>query len=210
MTAITCETFRSSDTTAVVDLLARVFSVAEPPAVAMGLTQADLKQFVGLFCPKAATDGLTVVARAREAHQVVGVLLTDDFGVSPELDLNEVSDKFLPILTMLDGLDEQYRKGGSILPGQYLHLFMLGVDAHFAGRGIAHDLVAACLSNGRQKGYTHAITEATGCVSQHVFRKLGFTDRVWASYEDYRYDGRAVFASIRDHEATILMDRTIT
>lgn len=176
----------------------------------MGLTQADVERFVALLAPKAATDGLTVVARSSEEEQIVGVLLTDDLMAPPELDASNISDKFLPILTMLDALDETYRSGRSIRPGQSLHLFMLGVDPHFAGRGIAQQLVAACLANGRQKGYTHAVTEATGVVSQHVFRKLGFTDRLRTAYQDYEYGGRRVFASIRDHEATILMERTIT
>jgi len=210
MASATCDVFSASDTAAVVELLARVFSAAEPPAVAMKLTQAEIERFVGLLCPAAAADGLTVVARALDTNQIIGVLLTDDFGVPPTLDLSEVSDKFLPILTMLDGLDEQYRKGRGIVARQYLHLFMLAVDTHFIGHGIAQQLVAACLANGHRKGYTHAVTEATGVVSQHVFRKAGFTERLRVTYQDYRYDGRPVFASIRDHTATILMDRAIT
>ena len=86
---------------------------------------------------------------------------------------------------------------------------MLAVDTNFVGHGIAQQLVTACLSNASQKGYTHAVTEATGVVSQRVFRKLGFTDRANVTYADYRYEGRPVFASIRDHTATILMDRTM-
>lgn len=176
----------------------------------MGLTPADLERFVGLLCQRAAADGLTIVARSLETKQIAGVLLTDDFAVPPDLATSEISDKFLPILAMLDSLDEQYRQSRSIVPGQSLHLFMLAVDEHFAGRGIATQLATACLTNGRQKGYTHAVTEATGRVSQHVFRKLGFVERARVSYQDYRYDGRAVFASIRDHEAAILMDRVIS
>jgi ribosomal protein S18 acetylase RimI-like enzyme len=111
---------------------------------------------------------------------------------------------------MLDGLDADYRQGRTIAPGHYLHLFMLGVDPRFGGRGIAQQLVAACLSNGREKGFTHAVTEATGVVSQHIFRKLGFTERLRVPYQDYRYEGRPVFASIREHDATILMDRPLS
>ncbi len=176
----------------------------------MGVTHAEMQRFVTLLCPAAAADGLTVVARVLETDRIVGVLLTDDFGAPPPVDFSEISDKFIPILTMLEGLDDNYRQGRAIVAGQYLHLFMLAVDIHFAGQGIAQQLVTACLLNGRQKGYTHAVTEATGVVSQRVFRKLDFTDRVSVTYRDYRYDGRPVFASIVDHTATILMDRTIT
>lgn len=210
MTRIECGLFQSSDAADVVHLLARTFSAGEPPAIAMGLTPADLERFVGLLCQRAAADGLTIVARSLETKQIAGVLLTDDFAVPPDLATSEISDKFLPILAMLDSLDEQYQQSRSIVPGQSLHLFMLAVDEHFAGRGIATQLVTACLANGRRKGYTHAVTEATGRVSQHVFRKLGFVERARVSYQDYRYDGRAVFASIRDHEAAILMDCVIS
>jgi ribosomal protein S18 acetylase RimI-like enzyme len=209
MSPIECAPFRFPDAPAVAQLLAAVFSAAEPPAVAMGLTQAEIEQFVALLCPRAAAESLTIVANAPETGQLAGVLLTDDFAVPPELPAGSFSGKFLPIFAMLESLDEQYRKGRSILPGQYLHLFMLGIHPQFAGRGIAQQLVAACLTNGRHKGYTHAVTEATGVISQHVFRKLGFTDRARVSYQDFRYEGRAVFASIREHEATILMDREI-
>src|ERR1035441_7520651 len=93
-------------------------------------------------------------------------------------------------------LDAQYRHGRTIVRGEHLHLFMLAVDARFAGQGIAQRLVQTCLDNGREKGYCRAVTEATGLVSQRVFRKLGFEERYRVSYRDYRYGGEAVFASI--------------
>ena len=209
MNPVSCDIFRAADTADVVELLAREFSAADPPAVAMGLTQTDMAAFVSRLCPAAATDGLTIVARAPDSHRIVGVLLTDDFGAPPALELSGVSDRILPILGMLDGLDEAYRKDRAIAPGQYLHLFMLGVDARFARRGIAQQLVAACLANGRARGYTHAVTEATGVVSQHVFRKSGFRECHRVTYRDYRHEGRAVFTSIEGHDATILMDRLV-
>ena len=209
MTGIECRVFQSSDTAAVVHLLARAFSAAEPPAVAMELTQSEVEQFVGLLCPKAAAEGLTIVAQAVDSEQIAGVLLTDDFAVPPELAASEFSEKFQPILAMLEALDGQYRRGRSIAAGQYLHLFMLGVDERFAGRRVAQEMVSACIGNGHQKGFQHAVTEATGVISQHVFRKLGFTERLRVSYRDYQYEGQPVFASIRGHDATILMDRAI-
>jgi GNAT superfamily N-acetyltransferase len=207
MSAIDCGVFQPTDTDAVVHLLAKVFSAAEPPAVAMGLTPADFEPFVRQLCPRAATDGLTIVAR--DDSQIAGVMPTDDFAIPPDLAAGQFSEKFLPILAMLDSLDEQYHQERSIRPGNYLHLFMLAVDEHYAGQGIATQLVITCLANGRQKGYTHAVTEATGVVSQHVFRKSGFVERARVSYQNFRYEDRRVFASIREHEAAILMDRVI-
>ncbi len=96
-----------------------------------------------------------------------------------------------------------------IEPGEYLHLFMLGVDARFAGQGIAQRLVQTSLENGRRKGYHWALTEATGTVSQRVFGKLGFVERFRVSYRDYQYNGDAVFAAIQGHEGAALMDRPV-
>lgn len=209
MSMIECGVLKSSDTGAIVRLIAKGFSAAEPPAVAMGLSMPELETFVGLLCPKAVEDGLTIVARDQETGEFAGAMLTDDFAVPSGIKPSAFSQKFLPILAMLDTLDEQYRQGRVIRVGEYLHLFMLAVDARYAGCGIAKQLVSACLENGRAKGYKCAVTEATGTISQRVFRQLGFREQVRAAYQEYRYEGRAVFASIREHEAAILMDRTI-
>jgi ribosomal protein S18 acetylase RimI-like enzyme len=110
---------------------------------------------------------------------------------------------------MLQVLDEQFRAGRSISTGEYLHLLMLAVDGQSAGRGIGKGLVQACLENGLRKGYRMALTEATGRVSQSIFRKHGFVERFKVSYRDFRYENRSVFASIQEHENAILMDKSL-
>jgi GNAT superfamily N-acetyltransferase len=137
------------------------------------------------------------------------VILTDDFASPPALNTGQISPKLLPILSMLETLDEQFRRGKTIAPGECLHLFMLGVDGQFAGHGIAGGLVQACLHNGRRKGYRMAATEATGTISQHVFRKNGFADCFSVKYREFLYENKAVFASIREHERAILMVRSL-
>jgi ribosomal protein S18 acetylase RimI-like enzyme len=63
---------------------------------------------------------------------------------------------------------------------------MLAVDLQFDGKGIAQSLVERCLENGARKGYRRAVTEATGSISQRVFRKLGFEERFRTRYRDFR------------------------
>jgi ribosomal protein S18 acetylase RimI-like enzyme len=179
-----------------VRLLATVFSETEPPAVAMGLSFRDLEQLLQLLAPRAIADGLTLVARSRETGKLAGALLTRDFASPPPLDLNQLSAKFLPIFSMLETLDEQFRRGRTISAGEYLHLLMLGVDGQFAGRRIGQGLVKACLENGFRKGYRMALTEATGRVSQRVFRRRGFLDQFSVSSRDFHYEDKFVFASI--------------
>jgi len=58
------------------------------------------------------------------------------------------------------------------------------------------------------RGAHRLSAEATNKVSQHIFRKQGFVERVQRSYEGHRFDGRQVFASIAEHGGLILMDKS--
>ena len=207
--AVEYDLAQPSDGAEIVRLLATVFSESEPPAVAMGLSFRDMEQFLRLFAPGAIAEGLTVAARGRDTGKLAGVLLTDDFAAPLALDMNRIGAKFRPIFSMLENLDEQYRRGKTISAGEYLHLFMLGVDGEFAGCGIGQGLVKACLDNGIRKDYRTAVTEATGIVSQRVFRKQGFVDRFSVSYRDFTHEGKFVFGSIQGHENAILMDKSL-
>ena len=197
------------DTAEVGRLLAESFTLHDPPAVAVGLTSDEFEAFVNLWLPGAGTDGLTIVARDVASGQLAGALLTDDAAAPPPQGLDDVSHKFEPIFDLLDQIDTEYRQGTNIDPGNYLHLFLLGVADQFTRRSIGRHLVEACLANGAAKGYTTAVTEATNPVSQHIFRTLGFEKRTERSYNDYRLDGTPVFASIAEHGGPMTMDRTI-
>jgi ribosomal protein S18 acetylase RimI-like enzyme len=192
---------------ATASLLAEAFSLYDPPAVAVGLSSTQVDGLVRALGDKAVREQLSVVARTASSDDLVGALLVEDFGTPPPDALESVAPSFEPIGALLDGLDAQYRESRNIAPGAYLHLFMVGVSNNFAGRGIAHHLITTCLANGRGRGYRFAVTEATGSVPQHVFRKLGFHDVLAASYKDFRFKGQPVFSSIVSPEATILMKR---
>lgn len=200
---------KPADCEDIVRLLAQVFSHSDPPAVAMALSFEEMKQFLQLVVPNVIADELTAVARSKDTGKVAGVMLSDDFASPLDLDLGQISAKLLPILSMLDILDEQFRREKTISAGQYLHLFMLGVDREFAGRGVGQGVVKACVKNAVHKGYRVALTEATGRVSQHIFRKNGFVDRFAVSYQDFTYQNKTVFASIQEHETAVLMERAL-
>lgn len=199
----------ASDLDEMARLLAAVFSRHDPPAVATGITPREFEDFVRLLCPRAAADGLTIVGRSADTGEMAGALLTEDSASPPPEGLDRLGRKFDPIFDILGQLDADYRRGTTVLPGKSLHLFLVGVAQTFGGRRVAQQLVASCLENGQRKGYRIAVTEATNSVSQHIFRKLGFVDRVHRSYRDHRYEGQPFFASIEGHSGPILMDRTL-
>lgn len=198
---------RDEDETA--RLLGEVFSRRDPPAVATGLTAAEFEAFVRLYCPKAAVDGLTVVARRADTQELVGVLLTEDSASLPPDGMDRLGPKFEPIFDILSRLDAEYRGDRTVHPGESLHLYLLGVADAVAGRGVAQRLVSTCLEHGTRRGYRLAVTEATNTTSQHIFRKLGFAERVRQSYRNHRFAGREVFASIAEQGGPILMDKSL-
>ncbi len=149
------------------------------------------------------------MARDHETHELIGAILTEDVASNLPDGLENISEKFEPILDILGQLDTEYRSDKSVRPGECLHLFLVGVNRSHGGRGVAQQLVTACLDHGKQMGYKSAVTEATNSVSQHVFRKMGFVDRIQRSYRDYRYEGTAPFAKIEGHTGPILMDKEI-
>jgi len=203
------EVAKPSDSGEIICLIAQVFSESEPPARAMGLSSQELEQFLEEVAPTVIPLGLTVIARTVDTGAIAGALFTEDFGDLPRIDPCRISPKFLPIFALLELLDEQFRKDAIITRGKLLHLFMLAVDQQFAGRGIGQELIKACIENGFRRGYRRALTEATGKTSQHIFRKTGFLQRFSVNYRSFLYDNKLVFACIQEHEAAMLMDRSI-
>ena len=194
-------------------LLAEAFSRFEPMAVAAKLPASQVAHMVAALAPKALAEQLTIVARlsAPESSRgpLVGVLLADDFGTAPPPGIEDVAPMFAPIGALLDGLDAQYRSATAVVPGTHAHLFMLGVAEHAGSRGIAGHLVASCLAQAQRRGYLMAVTEATGAVSHHVFRKVGFQHVATASYCDFSHEGQLVFSAITGVEGTMLMTRDL-
>jgi len=189
-------------------LLGEVFTRGDPPAVAVGLTPLEFEAMVRLYCSKAAAEGLTIVARRAGSHEFVGALLAEDSDSEAPEGVESLSSKFDPIFEMLAQLETEYRAARAAHV-RSVHLFLLGVTESAAGQGVAQHLVSACLEHAARRGFQLAVTEATNPISQHVFRKLGFAERVWRSYEDFRFNGQAVFASIAAQGGPILMDKAL-
>jgi len=189
--------------------VAEAFNRYEPMTVAQAVPFQEFVEFVQLLGPKAQQEELTVLARDQETGQVIGAMIADDFASALPEGMGLLGKAFQPIFALLAELDEQYKKGRTLRLGEYLHLFMIAVDHRHQGRKVAQNLVRACLENAARKGYHTAVAEATGVISQHLFRSgFGFRDRLEIPYKTFVYEGRPVFASIEGHTGTILMDKT--
>lgn len=200
--------FEPADLEQMADVLADSFSRGEPMAVAVGLSHQDIQTIVALFGTKAAAEELTIVARSSRGA-LVGALLAQDFATPAPEGLQDVAQAFQPIGALLDGLDEKFRRTQEVKHGAFLHLFMIGVLPTHGGHKIAQQLLATSLGNGIARGYRTAVTEATGALSQHIFRKAGFVDRHVASYADFVFEANHVFRSIKTPPGAVLMDKQL-
>ena len=190
-------------------LLADTFARNDPPAIAVGLTPAEFEAFVRVIARSAVTQRLSIVARDIATGELAGALLAED-SASPARDgFDRLSAKFEPIFDLFDQLEAQVSDDVPPMPGDSLHLFLIGVAPRFMGRGIARHLVTACLANGAELGYRMAVAEATNPTSQHILATLGFVTRAQCSYAEYRRDTHAVFASIAESGGPMAMSRSI-
>jgi len=206
---IRCELLKRNDTRQLVHLVARTLSADEPLCVALGLLAPDVERFLQAASEQLLSDGLTMVARDIASGKLAGALIAEDFASPLPVEPENLSPKFQPIVSLLGRLGDEYREGGTLSSGQYLHVLMLATDRRHRGRGVAQQLVAATVENGLELGYRQVVAEPTGAVAQHIFRKAGFTERFRAPYAAFRCASGAPFASIQGHEAAILMDKAL-
>jgi ribosomal protein S18 acetylase RimI-like enzyme len=149
----------------VIAVLARSFSRHDPPAVVLGFTEDDFQTYLAFVTASAGKDRLTIVTRDVASTEMAGAVSTEDAGAPVELDLDTLSPRFGPIYELFGELEAAIGGTKRIEPGTTVHVFMLGVDERFAGRGIAKRLVEVCLANGAALGYRTAVTEATNRTS---------------------------------------------
>jgi ribosomal protein S18 acetylase RimI-like enzyme len=199
-----------SDAEDMTHLLADVFTRHDPLAWAVGVKPAEFQDFVRTLLPQVAEEGLTIVARLAGTDELVGAMLTNDPARETGAGMETLSEKFEPIASILGELVTLYRQGTEPLPGQMLHLYLLGVSDRVAGRGVGRQLVAASVENGARKGYRVAVAEATNPTSQHIFRKQGFAERGRISYRDHVFNNRKVFERIAEYGGPVLMEKLLS
>lgn len=195
------------DADAVARLFGDVYARREPLTVAVGETAAQFAGWMRDACPRAADDGLSVVARRADTGEPIGALIAED-GATPYA-AKAASGPHDPIHALMSGLDAEYRDGRSVRPGEWLHLFLLVVADAAQGRGLASRMIAACVDRAAHRGWHRAYTQATHAGSQRAFARLGFQPRLQRDYGRWRFRGDVPFAGVAEHGGVLLMDRTL-
>jgi ribosomal protein S18 acetylase RimI-like enzyme len=181
----------------------------EVMARSLEITPDDYRSYGELVCQKAVKDGLSLLLRDAVGERICGFLIAEDFTSLPDYRLKKVSQKFLPLLCLLEELDDQYCDLRNPKPNEVLHLYMLGVDPSCSKKGLGRWLVQAALELGTQAAYSSAIAEATGVASQRICQSMGFEKVCGIGYRNFDFQGNHIFRGIESPSECILVEKIL-
>ncbi|MEM6843020.1 MAG: hypothetical protein AAF632_12400 [Bacteroidota bacterium] len=176
--------------------IADTFAQGEPMSGALGITPEEFEHFARLFITKSAKEGLSVVA-VNGVKEVIGATICEDYVSEPPEGIASISEKFGPIVQLLELLSNCYTNLYKVEPRSHFHIFMCGVYQSYAHLRLGQKLNHFAEDVARERGYRTLICEATGRVSQFVAQhqlKFEYVEEV--SYHNFLYEGEAVFSDI--------------
>ena len=196
------------DAPAVIDVIVEAFFTGQLDYE--GNDEADFREYLAYMCARCAETGLGFVARCTQTNTVIGSVLCNDLVETFQSEFFQ--DDFIgdPMMGLLKQLNQQYFTSFDIAPNTYLNVKFIGVDARFAGNGVAVALLQAVLAQGVAQQFTFAHTESAGRRSQYVFgKKMGFEDVATLNYADYVFQGTTPFVPSEDHQSIQLMIKAL-
>ena len=207
---VSYEVLTSNDLLEVIRCLMDTFLAREPMTRKLQISSRTFKYFTKLYCEKAASEGLSIVAKEVHGRTLMGCLISEDFASEPPSGLDTVHSEFYPILALLDTLDKNYKDSHRCEKYDLLHEFLMGVYSEHKGRNIGYNLVEANHILGRKKGFRGAIAEATGSVSQRIFvGKHHYQVLDYINYNDFEFQGKACFEGILDCDSCQLVQKNL-
>ena len=208
---ITYELLKEKYLEQTINCLVDAFTSAEPMARAIKITPREFYPFAEIICKKAVRDGLSHIAKDSTTSQIIGAIISEDLSTElSEENFKNFSEKFGAVFQLLRELHEQYEIKKKLVTGKLFHIFLLGVkkqDRKYRSGKIAVNLIEKNLNLANQKGFSGAIAECTGNISQNFARKWGGEHRCSIDYQTYEYKGIKVFKGIKEHRSCILMEK---
>jgi hypothetical protein len=202
------EVLQAKDLEQTIARIGEVFTRGEPTTIDLGITLDEFYRFAEVNCKKAIKEGLSVIARDKETHKVIGFSIAEDLTSEPPEGIETINVKFKPVMALLKQLDDEYKKSHKVEKWQILRLVMAGVSEHYEGRGIVTKLIEENLKLAKLKNFSGAIAEVTGLASQHITRdKLGFKEKFAIEYKSFTYKGKNVFKNIKTPQRCILIEK---
>ncbi len=188
-----------------------VFTAEEPMSRHLGITAKDFSVFAQTYYRYLIPQQLSLVAVDEMSNQVIGVRISEDYAKpEEEVEIADLSPKFNPLFALLDELGAYFRERREVVPGRYAHMFMVAVAEGYTRRGIAPTMYRYFLEIVHSRGYSYAVTEPTGAISQHILLdKFGFHELHRIDYRDFVHEGVYPFAGLRGHTCAMLLEKPL-
>lgn len=187
------------------------FTRSEPMSHHLGLTFDDFLTFAHAYYRGLIGAGMSLVALDERTNEVIGVRMSEDYCKQGDLSIEGLTPNFMPLFAILEALGQYFRQNHRLISGKYAHMFMVAVDKGYTKRGIAPNMYRLFLRLVMDMGFTHAVTEPTGVISQHVLaNKFGFQELHRINYADFEYKGKKPFADLKGHGCAILMMKELS
>lgn len=197
--------YRGDDRRDAIEVLTQGFCHGDPVEAALSITPDEFRVMIGIEIDAIRDDDLSVISRDAQTARARAVAIAVDAASEPVDSCAPASAKFDPIARISRILDERYRAGRSIAPGTDLYVFAVGVLPSLMRRGLGRAIIGAVLRNARERGYATAHAMTTNLASRRLFEGFGFEFSDGIRYQEYRHDGRAVFASVVDDPSVDIM-----
>lgn len=191
--------------------VSEAFTSNEPMSRHLGITVSDFATFAQAYYSELIDEGLSLVAVDEQQNRVIGVRMSEDYCKQDEdIYIVGLSPRFFPLFALLESLSMEFKKIRRVEPGKYAHMFMVAVAQGYNGRGIAPNMYRLFLKLVMEKGFTHAVTEPTGVISQHILiNKFGFRELFRINYRDFEFEGTYPFSDLKGHECAMLLEKEL-
>ena len=191
-------------------LVTKVFAYQEYAIKGSGLSYNSFHLFSKLYCTASLKTLLSIIAVDINSGEVLGFSINEDPNSENAVDISlfEKSDKAYGLfLALLKKLNKFSNSDG--IPGNNLHLYLLGVAIEHQKKGIGTNLVKATEMIAKTKRFKNILVEATSPGTKPTCEKLGYDNIGKIIYRDFEYNKKKPFSQITDYDGPCLFSKKI-
>lgn len=191
---------QENDIDSMIDCIISTFAMDDPLSKAVNLIPDDLENFIkNIILEDCLRSKNSIVVRDPVKEKIIASILVSDFGDETEPEPEDIAtlpENFIPIITILTELENQFRNDYEVKKGMYLHGIMGGVQKEYMNQGLIKNILAKAYVHSITNEYRGAFSEATGKISQAAGERMGAQTLYEISYSDFEIEEQKPFASI--------------
>lgn len=189
-------------------LISEVFSEREPSVRYFGITAREYLYISHLYCRKGVEEGLSVIAKDKYKGKIIAFMICEDFDSAEPEGIEKIDRKIVIDMAIVNAVEED-AKANKKEGERRFHIFFGGTEKEYINRGIMTTLIDESIKLAKRKRFTNIIAEATGSVTQHIFKKFGFKENKTIEYKKFVFEGKNIYQNLEDPIGIILMEKRI-